>query len=93
LKIVAEGEVVNNNCETVRKYGISEFMVWKWRNEQHVLFTDELKMTAKHASMGCYPPKDPELDQQLADWFCDHRSQGKNCSFNICALPLITALL
>jgi len=93
LKIVAEGEVVNNNCEITREYGISELMVWKWRNEQHVLFTGERKMTAKHASVGRYLPKDPELDQQLADWFCDHRSQGKNCSFNIYASPLITALL
>ena len=36
-------------------------------------------MTAKHASMGCYRPKDPELDQQLADWFSDQQTQGKHC--------------
>ena len=86
LKIVAEAEAVNNNktrqsavnCEIAREYGISESMVRKWRNQQHVLFTGELRMTAKRASMGCYRPKDPELDQQLADWFSDQRSQGKH---------------
>jgi len=44
----------------------------------NILFTGELRMTAKRASMGCYRPKDPELDQQLADWFSDQRSQGKH---------------
>ena len=88
LKIVAEAEAVNNNREIAREYGISESMVCKWRNQQHVLYTGELKMTAKRASMGRYRPKDPELDQQLADWFSDQRSQGKNCSCNIYASPL-----
>ena len=92
LKIVAvaeaEAEAVNNNREITREYGISESMVRKWRNQQHVLFTGELKMTAKRASMGRYRPKDPELDQQLADWFSDQRSQGKNCSFYIYVSPL-----
>ena len=92
LKIVAEAEAVNNNREIAREYGISESMVRKWRNHQHVLFTGELKMTAKRVSMGRYRPKDPELDQQLADWFSDQRSQGKNCYFNIYASPLITTL-
>ena len=71
LKIVAEAEAVNNNREIAREYGISESTVRKWRNQQHALFTGELRMTAKRASMGCYRPKDPELDQQLADWFND----------------------
>lgn len=92
LKIVAEAEAVNNNREIAREYGISESMVRKWRNQQHVLFTGELKMSAKRVSMGRYRPKDPELDQKLADWFSDQRSQGKNCSFNICASLLITTL-
>jgi len=48
-------------------------MVRKWRNQQDVLFSGELKMTAKRASMGRYRPKDPELDQLLADWFSDQR--------------------
>ena len=88
LKIVAEAEAVNNNREIAREYGISESMVRKWRN-QPVLFSGELKMTAKRASMGRYRPKDPEVDQQLADWFSDQRSQGKNCSLK---MTLITAL-
>ena len=67
LKIVAEAEAVNNNREIARKYGISESMVRKWRNQQHVLFSGELKMTAKRASMSRYQPKDPEVDQQLVD--------------------------
>ena len=54
LKIVAEVEAVNNNREIAREYGISESMVRKWRNQQHVLFSGELKMTAKRALMGCY---------------------------------------
>ena len=75
LKIVGEAEAVNNNREIAREYGISESMVRKWRNQQHVLFRGKLKMTAKRASMGRYRPKDPELDQQLADWFSDQRSR------------------
>ena len=74
LKIVAEAEAVNNNREIAREYGISESMVRKWRKQQDVLFSGELKMTAKRASMGCYCPKDPELDQTLADWFSEQRS-------------------
>ena len=83
LKIVAEAEAVNNNREIAREYGISESMVRKWRNQQHVLFSGELQMTAKRASMGRYRPKDPELDQQLADWFSDQRTQGKHLAFNL----------
>ena len=46
VKIVAEAEAVNNNREIAREYGISVSMVGKWQNQQHVLFTGELKMTA-----------------------------------------------
>ena len=89
LKIVEEAEAVKTNREIAREYGISESMVRKWRNQQHILFTGELKMTANRASMGRYRPKDPELDQQLADWFSDQRSQGKNYSHtpNAICLP------
>ena len=76
LKIVAEAEAVNNNQKIARKYRISESMVRKWQNQQHVLFTGKLKMTAKRVSMGQYRPKDGNLDQHLADWFSDQRSQG-----------------
>ena len=43
LKIVAEAKAVNNNREIAREYGISESMVRKWRNQQHVLFSGELR--------------------------------------------------
>ena len=76
LKIVAEAEAVNNNQKIARKYRISESMVRKWQNQQHVLFTGKLKMTAIRVSMGQYRPKDGNLDQHLADWFSDQRSQG-----------------
>ena len=65
LKIIAEAEAVDNNREIAHEYGISESMVRKWRNQQQVLFSSELKMTAKRASMGRYWPKDPEADQYL----------------------------
>ena len=83
LKMVAEAKAVNNNREIAREYGISESMVRKWRNQQHVLFSGELQMTAKRASMGRYRLKDPELDQQLANWFSDQRAQGKHLAFNL----------
>ena len=90
LEIVAEAEAVSNNHEIAREYGLSESMVRKWRNQQHVLSSGELKMTAKCASRVRYRPKDPEVDQQLADWFTDQRSQGKNCSLK---MTLITTPL
>ena len=83
LKIVAEAKAVNNNRGIAREHGISKSMVRKLRNQQHVLFSGELRMTAKRASMGRYRPKDPELDQQLAEWFSDQRTQGKHLAFNL----------
>lgn len=74
---IAGAEAVNNNREIAREYRISKSMVWKWCNQQVILFSGKLKLTAKRASMGHYQPKDPELDQLLADWFSDQRSQGK----------------
>ena len=58
LKIVIEAEAVNNNREIAREYGISKSMVWKWRNQQDILYH-----LVKRAFMGCYRPKDPELHQ------------------------------
>ena len=89
LKIIAEAEAMNNNRKIACEYGISEMMVRKWRNQQQVLFSGELKMTAKRASMARYRPKDPEVNHQLADWFSDQRSQSKNCSLK---MTLTTAL-
>ena len=40
LKIVEEAESGKNNREIAREYGISESMVRKWRNQQHMLFND-----------------------------------------------------
>ena len=94
LKIIAEAEAVNNNREIAREYSISESMVRKWRNQQCALFSGELKMTAKRALMCRYRPKDPELDQQLADWFSNQRSQGKiQCQFNSKSMANIFCLL
>ena len=59
LKIVAKAEAVNNNWDIAREYGISESKVRKWRNWQDILFSGELKMTAKRNSMGHYWPKTP----------------------------------
>ena len=71
-------EKQSRNCTRVRNIRV---MVREWRNQLHMLFNGELKMTAKGASMGRYKPKYPKLDQRLADWFSDQRSQGtiKNC--------------
>ena len=86
LKIVVEAEAVNNNREIAREYGISVSMVRKWRYQQHVLFNWRA-VTVKRASMVRYRPKDPNLDQRLAGWFSDQRSQGtiKNILSSICA--------
>ena len=43
LKIVAEAKAVNNNRGIAREHGISKSMVRKLRNQQHVLFSGELR--------------------------------------------------
>ena len=58
LKIVAKAEAVNNNHEIAHEYGISEFMVRKWCNQQHVLFSGGLPIIAKCVSFQHYEPKD-----------------------------------
>ena len=52
LKIVAEAEAVNNNREIAREYRISVSMVGKWRNQQHVLFTGEQRLSNVHPWFG-----------------------------------------
>ena len=64
LKVVAEAEAVENNSEIAREYGLSESMVRRWHKDQAKLFNGELKMSAKRTTMGRFPPKYPELDQQ-----------------------------
>ena len=54
LKIVVKAEAVNSNHEIAHYYGISQSMVRKWCNQKHVIFSGELRMTAKCASMECY---------------------------------------
>ena len=85
LKIVVEAEAVDKR-EIARAHGISVSMVRKWRYQQHVLFNWRA-VTVKRASMVRYRPKDPNLDQRLAGWFSDQRSQGtiKIILSSICA--------
>ena len=52
VKIVAEAEAVNNNREIAREYRISVSMVRKWRNQQHVLFTGEPRLSNVHPWFG-----------------------------------------
>ena len=52
LKIVTEAEAVENNSEIAREYGISEFMVRRWRKDQANLFNGEIKLSAKRKTMG-----------------------------------------
>ena len=54
LKIIAKAEAFNKNYEIAHEYSISESMVRKWCNQQHVLFSGELRMTylaVRHTSI------------------------------------------
>ena len=77
LIIVAEAKAVENNSEIAREYGISESMVRRWRKDQVNLSNEEIKLSAKQKTMGCFMPKYPELDQRILEWFTEQRSQGK----------------
>ena len=79
LKIVAKAEAVNNNREIAHEYGISESMVWKWCNQQHVLFSGGLPMTAKCASLQHYKPKD-------LSWISCYRARALE---HVCKFPLV----
>ena len=46
-------------------------MVPRWRKD---LFNGEIKTSAKRKTMGCYSPKNPELDQTLLEWFSEQRN-------------------
>ena len=81
LRIVVEAEAFNNNREFAHKYGIYESIVRKWCKHHDVLFSGELKMTAKRVLNGCYRLKDPQLDQILADRFSKQQSQGEHSCF------------
>ena len=77
LKIVVEGEAVENNSEIAREYGISKSMVRRWRKDQANLFNGEIKLSVKRKMVGCFTPKYPELNQRILEWFKEQRSQGK----------------
>ena len=51
-------------------------MVRRWRKDQANLFNDEIKLSAKRKTMGCFTSKYPELDQRILEWFREQRSQG-----------------
>ena len=52
-------------------------MVRRWRRDKATILSGELKMSAKRATMGRFTPKNPELDQQVMEWFSEQRDQGK----------------
>ena len=55
LKIVAEAKAVNNNRGIAREHGISKSMVRKLRNQQHVLFSGELRDDSEACINGTLP--------------------------------------
>lgn len=57
-----------NNSKITSEYLLSKYMVWHWKRDLATIFSGELKMFTKHATMGCFTPKYPELDQQVK-WF------------------------
>ena len=75
IKVITEAEAVENNSEIARKYGLSKSMVRRWRRDLATILSGELKMSAKHATMGRFSPKYPELDQQVMEWFSEQRDQ------------------
>ena len=71
-----EAEAVENNSEIAREHGLRESMVRRWRRDQATILSGGLKMSAKRATMGCFTPKYPKLDQQVMEWFSKQREQG-----------------
>lgn len=76
IKVIVEAEVVENNSQIAREYGLSESMVRCWRRDQATTLSGELKMSAKRAMMGRFTLKYPKLDQQVMEWFSQQREQG-----------------
>ena len=50
-------------------------MVQRWRRDQVTIVSGELMMTAKHAKMCRFTPKNSELDKQVMEWFSQQRDQ------------------
>ena len=57
-----------NNSKITPEYVLTKSMVWHWKRDLATIFSGELKMFTKYATMGCFTPKYPELDQQVK-WF------------------------
>ena len=45
------------------------------RRDQATILSGKLKMSAKHAKMDHFSPKNPELDEQVMEWFLQQRDQ------------------
>ena len=50
-------------------------MVRRWRKDQANLFNDEIKLSAKRKTMGCFTSKYPELDQRILEWFREREAK------------------
>ena len=75
INVITEAEAVENHSEITRNYGPSESMVRCWRRDQATILSGKLKMSAKHAKMGHFTPKYPELDEQVMEWFLRQKDQ------------------
>ena len=54
IKVIVEAEAVENSSEIARDYGLSESMVQCRRRDQATILSGKLKMSSKHAKMGCF---------------------------------------
>ena len=75
INVITEAEAVENHSEITRNYGPSKSMVRCWRRDQATILSGKLKMSAKHAKMGHFTPKYPELDEQVMEWFLRQKDQ------------------
>ena len=69
IKFITEAEAVENSSEIIQDHGHSESVVQRWRRDQVATLSGKLKMSAKHAKMGHFTPKCPELDEQAMEGF------------------------
>ena len=67
IKVIAEAEAVENSSEIARDYGLSKSMVRRWRQDSATILSGKLKISAKHAKIGRFTPKCPELDEQAME--------------------------
>ena len=69
IKFITEAEAVENSSEITQDHGHSESVLQHWRRNQVATLSGKLKMSAKHAKMGYFTPKCPELDKQAMEGF------------------------